>query len=216
MIDNGYRVILADDHVMLRQGLRRILEGVGDLMVVGEADDGLQLLEVLREERADLAVVDVSMPGLRGIEAVREALAIQSNLRVLVLTMHREVGLVRAALAAGARGYLLKDDAPMQLFAAIQTIRNGGVFVSPRLANELAADWASTEVQRSGPLPAALSTREREVLKLVVEGKSSKDIAAVLNISYRTVEHHRSSLRAKTGLHSIADLVMRALEGGFL
>jgi len=216
MTDDGYRVILADDHIMLRQGLRRILEGVGDLTVVGEADDGMQLLAILRREPADLAVVDFSMPGLHGIEAVREALAIQLNLKVLVLTMHRDVDLVRAALSAGARGYLLKDDAPTQLFAAIETIRRGGVFVSPRLAEELGADSSGPEARRSGPNPTALSTREREVLKLVAEGKSSKDIAALLNISYRTVEHHRSSLRAKTGLHSVADLVMRALTGGFL
>jgi len=211
-----YRVILADDHVMLRQGLRRILHSVADLDIAGEADDGLQLLSLLRQERVDLAIIDLSMPYLRGIDAIPEALAIQADLRLLVLTMHRDLALVRAALQAGARGYLVKEDAPTQLFAAIATIRAGGVFVSPRLSAGLSTDWASLAAQRSSPRPGALTAREREVLRLVADGKSSKEIASDLKISYRTVEHHRAKVRAKLGLHNTADLVKRALEGGFL
>ncbi len=212
----GYRVILADDHVMLRHGLRRILHSVTDLLIVGEADDGLQLLELLRQQRVDLAVVDVSMPHLRGIEAIPEALAIQPDLHLLVLTMHRDLGLARAALAAGARGYLVKEDAPTQLFAAIETVRAGGLFVSPRLSQGLSIDWASVAASDAYSRPDALTSREREILRLVADGKSSKEIASALNISHRTVEHHRASVRAKLGLRNTADLVKKALEGGLL
>ncbi len=163
-----------------------------------------------------MAVIDVSMPYLRGIEAIAEALAIQPDLRVLVLTMHRDLGMVRAALLAGARGYLVKEDAPTQLFAAIETIRAGGVFVSPRLSAGLTADWASLATKGPTTRNAVLTAREIEVLRMVADGRSSKEIATTLNISYRTVEHHRASVRAKLGLRNTADLVKRALEGGFL
>ncbi len=213
---NGYRVILADDHVMLRQGLRRILHSVTDLVIAGEADDGLQLLELLRQQPVDLAIVDVSMPYLRGVEAIPEALAIQPDLHLLMLTMHRDLALVRAALAAGARGYLVKEDAPTQLFAAIEAIRAGGLFVSPRLSQGLSADWANVAASETYARPGALTSREREILRLVADGKSSKEIASALNISHRTVEHHRASVRAKLGLRNTADLVKKALEGGLL
>ncbi len=213
---NAYRIILADDHVMLRQGLRRILHSAGDFIIAGEADDGLQLLDLLRQEPADLALIDVSMPYLRGIDAIPEALAIQPEIRVLVLTMHRDLGVVRAALVAGARGYLVKEDAPTQLFAAIETIRAGGVFVSPRLSAGLSTEWSTLAGKGSSTPAAVLTARETEVLRMVADGRSSKEIATVLNISYRTVEHHRASIRAKLGLRTTADLVKRALEGGFL
>lgn len=211
-----YRILLADDHAMLRQGLRRILHTVSDLVIAGEADDGLQLLEMLRRERVDMAIVDLSMPHLRGIEAIPEALAIQPDLKVLVLTMHRDLGVVKTALQAGARGYLVKEDAATQLFAAIETIRAGGVFVSPRLSAGLSSDWATLAMKDPGTRSGTLTSREREVLRLVAQGKSSKEIAATLDISYRTVEHHRAKVRAKLGLHNTADLVKRAIDSGFL
>ena len=211
-----YRILLADDHVILRHGLRRILHSAGDIVIAGEADDGLQFLELLRQQPVDLAIIDVSMPYLRGIEAIPEALAIQPGLNILMLTMHRDLGLVRAALLAGARGFMVKEDASTQLFAAIETIRAGGVFVSPRLSADLSTDWASLSAKGPASRSGSLTTREREILQLVAQGKSSKEIATALNISYRTVEHHRASVRSKLGLRNTADLVKRALEGGFL
>jgi two-component system response regulator NreC len=213
----SYTVVLADDHVMLRQGLGKMLHGAGDIVLLGEADDGLQLLSLLRERTPDLAIVDISMPLVRGIEAIREALAAQPDLAVIVLTMHRDVELVRGALAAGARGYVLKEDAATQLFAAITKVRSGGIYIPPKLVDAVTDDWIRPRDGAPGSTTGELlSTREREVLKLTAEGKSCKEVAALLGISHRTVEHHRANLLTKLKLTNTADLVRYALTHQYL
>ncbi|HSB69956.1 MAG TPA: response regulator transcription factor [Candidatus Methylomirabilis sp.] len=213
-----YRIVLADDHVLLRQGLRRIIEGVGDLEVVGEASDGLELLGLLKQLTPQLVVLDISMPHLRGIEAIHEIKVIHPQIKVLMLTMHREMPLLNAAISAGADGYLLKEDADAQLFSAIEKIRQGRTYVSPKLSDELTDDWTQTCRRDRSPAWEAerLTVREREVLKLIAEGKSSKEIADMLCISHRTVEHHRAKIMAKQSLKNTAELVKYAMSSGYI
>jgi len=202
----GYRIMLADDHALFRQGVKKIIEGVADLEVTGEAGDGLELLSLMEKESPMMVILDISMPRLRGIEVVREVKKRSSEVKVLVLTMHREY--LHQALSAGAEGYLLKEDADRELFSAIDKIRQGRSYVSPRLREELAED----EV----PLPEPLSARETEVLNLIAGGKSNREIADILYISVRTVEAHRATILSKLNLRNTADLVRYAIEKGFV
>jgi len=201
----GYLIVLADDHALFRLGLRKIIEGVADLEVAGEAGDGLELMSLLQTTVPHMVILDISMPRLRGIEAVREVKKRFPTVQVLVLTMHREY--LHQALSAGAEGYLLKEDADRELFSAIDKIRQGRTYISPRLREEL----AEGEV----PLPEPLSARETEILNLIAGGKSNREIAAVLFISVRTVEAHRATILSKLNLRNTADLVRYAIEKGF-
>ena len=202
---SGYRIVLADDHALIREGLRRLIEGDVGLEVVGEAGDGLELLAVIEELRPDLAIVDISMPNLRGVEAVRRIKSSHPEVKVLILSMYREYQ--HQALAAGADGYLLKEDAPRELFSAIECVRQGKIFLSTRL----------NQGERCLPEQGeALSVREREVLKLIVEGKPNKEIAEDLCISVRTVESHRASILAKLNVKSAAELVRCAIQNGYI
>jgi len=202
---SGYRIVLADDHALIREGLRRLIEGDAGLEVVGEAGDGLELLAVIEELRPDLAIVDISMPNLRGVEAVRRIKSSHPEVKVLILSMYREYQ--HQALAAGADGYLLKEDAPRELFSAIECVRQGKIFLSTRL----------NQGERCLPEQGeALSVREREVLKLIVEGKPNKEIAEDLCISVRTVESHRASILTKLNVKSAAELVRCAIQNGYI
>lgn len=214
-----YRIVLTDDHVLLRQGLRRIIEGVGDLEVIGEAGSGLELLRLLREcAPPHLIVLDISMPNLRGIETIPEIKAIHPQVKVLVLTMHRDRGYLIEAMGAGADGYLLKEDADTQFFSAVEKVRQGKVYVSPKLGDEVAATWALAcrGDLRSPAEGERLTLREREVLKFIAEGQSAKEIADALCISHRTVEHHRANMMSKLNLKGTAELVKYAIANGYL
>lgn len=202
----NYRIVLADDHALFRQGLKKIIDGVADLEVAGEAGDGLELLSLLQTTLPQLVIVDVSMPKLRGIEAVREVKKRYPAMKVLVLTMYREY--LHQALSAGAEGYLLKEDADRELFAAIDKIRQGRRYISPRLREEL-ADGGYL-------VPEPLSARETEILNLIAWGKPNREIAAILSISVRTVEAHRATILSKLNIRNTADLVRYAIEKGFV
>ena len=198
--------------------MRRILEGAPDLEVVGEADNGLALLALLEQWTPHLVVLDIAMPQMRGLEAIPEIKAMHPLLKVLMLTMHKERAYLRKAMAAGANGYLLKEDAESDLFGAIDKVRQGAAYVSPRLsdalvpveAEECQGDQAATS--EVGPL----TLRESEVLKLLAEGKSSREIAGLLGLSSRTVEHHRANMMAKLGVKGVVDLVKYAIAEGYL
>ena len=202
---------------MFRQGVRRILEGAPDLEVVGEADDGLALLALLEQWTPHLVVLDIAMPQMRGLEAIPEIKAMHPLLKVLMLTMHKERAYLRKAMAAGANGYLLKEDAESDLFGAIDKVRQGAAYVSPRLSDALVpveaeehqGDQAATS--EVGPL----TLRESQVLKLLAEGKSSREIAGLLGLSSRTVEHHRANTMAKLGVKGVVDLVKYAIADGY-
>jgi DNA-binding NarL/FixJ family response regulator len=210
-----YRVVLADDHVLVRQGIKRIVEESEDLTVVGEADDGLDLLQLLREVPADLVLLDLSMPRLRGLEAIREVRTTFPEAKILVLTMHRSREYLHHALSAGANGYLLKEDAGAELFAAIENIRNGGIYVSNLLSGALAEEFTKPSRGDGKPPAELLSNREREILKLTAEGKTSREAGELLFISARTVEHHRARIMKKLGIRKIADLVRYAIREGY-
>jgi DNA-binding NarL/FixJ family response regulator len=202
----SYLIVLADDHVMIRQGLKKLIDAKADMKVIGQAADGVELLSFLSALTPHMVILDISMPNLRGIEAIREIKKRFPFVKVLVLTMHREY--LHKALAAGADGYLLKEDTDRELFFAIENLRQGKKHISLRLEEETAAGKA--------PLPLPLSTREIEVLKLIAEGKRNKDISEILSISIRTVENHRASIMSKLGLKSTADLVNFAILQGYV
>jgi DNA-binding NarL/FixJ family response regulator len=213
-----YRITLADDHVLLRQGLRRIVEESSELEVVGEAGDGVELIQLLNKSATDMVVLDISMPKLRGIEAVCEIKSLHPGVKVLILTMHRDKEYLYQSLASGADGYLLKEDADTELFSAISRIREGALYTSPSLSKELAAYRRLESRGDAGHSreDECLSTREREVLKLIAEGKSSREIAEILYISVRTVDHHRANVMEKLKLRRTADLVKYAIQNGYV
>lgn len=211
----NYHVVIADDHVLFRQGLKSLINGFADLEVVGEADDGLELLKLLKtiKRTPHLLILDISMPNLRGIEAIPKIRAIHPKLRILIVTAHQDKEYLYQAVAAGADGYYLKRDADTQLFAAIEKIRKGGIYVSPRLSEKHEEGW---EQIRRGLSRSVLTTRESEVLKLIAEGKANKEIADVLFISVHTVERHRANIMAKLNLKNTADLVRHAIHKGYI
>lgn len=209
------RVLLADDHTLVRTGIRALLEAAGNLEVVGEASDGRAAVELVRTLNPDLAIIDVAMPNMNGIEAVRQICADHPHTRVIMLSMHSDQQYIYEALRCGAAGYVLKDAAFTELVSAIQTVLEGKTYLSPPLADSVMTDYvrraqgktAITELDK-------LSSREREVLQLIGEGNSSAEIAKVLFISVRTVETHRQHIMEKLNIHSIAELTKFAIRHG--
>ncbi len=215
---DSYHIVLVDDHVMFRQGLKRILEERSGFEVVGEVDCGLELLKLLEKLVPDLIVLDISMPNLRGLEAIHEIKMNHPNVKILVLTMHKDKEYLHQAVSAGAEGYLLKEDADSELFSAIDRVRQGKIYVSPKLSEGLTEDWV--KMTRGNHRPSfeteRLTTREREVLKMIAEGKSSKEIGELLFISVRTVERHRANIMEKLNLKKSAGLVKYAIQKGYI
>jgi len=205
----AYKIVLADDHVMFRQGIKQIVREIEGLEVIGEADDGLELLQLLQELRPDLIILDISMPNLRGLEAAREIKRLYPKSKVLLLTMHKRKEFVRQGLAHGVDGFLLKEDADIELLRAIRTIEQGEKYFSPLLSATL-ADLALEKEK-----PSLLSIREKEVLKLLAEGKNNREIAELLHISKYTVRRHRSNIMKKLGIKSLAHLLKYAFSQGY-
>ena len=214
----SYRIVLADDHVLVRQGLRRIIEEKAELEVIGEANDGIELLALLGEVTPDLVILDIFMPKLRGIEAIHEIKKIDPDMKILILTMHRDKEYLYLALSAGAKGYLLKEDADKELFSAIEKIRQGRTYVSPYFSEHVIDDLVQVGRKDTKPIFEIdpLTYREREVLKLIAEGKSSKEIANLLFISVFTVNNHRASIMEKLNLNKATDLVKYAIRKGYI
>ena len=205
------RVILADDHQIVRQGIRTLVERQG-VQVVAETGDGLMLIEQVRQHLPDLAIVDVSMPGLNGIDATRQMLAAVPTLGVVLLTMHDEELHVSAALRAGVRGYVLKTQAADELMDAIRTVSTGGTYLSPKVSRMVVSAYVSGTDTAADPLTA----RERIVLQLVAEGRTTKDIAGTLNLTVKTAESHRARLMEKLDIHDTAGLVRYAIRRGVI
>ncbi len=209
------RVVLVDDHPLVRAGIRRVLEAEPRVMIVGEAGDGAAALAALREHSPDLLILDLALPGVDGLEILRQAKVLHPGLKVIVLTMHAGREYITRALQAGADAYLLKESAAHDLVASIGAIQAGRAFHSPPVQAELAAIVRDGGAKPSGPLDR-LTTREREVLRELAAGFSTKEIAARLGIGARTVETHRANLMRKLGLHSVALLTQFALREGLL
>jgi NarL family two-component system response regulator LiaR len=205
------RVVVADDHALIRSGLRRLLERVADVEVVGEASDGRQALEVVSEQQPDVVLMDVAMPTMNGVDATSRISVEVPATRVIALSGHSEQRLVRDMLAAGARGYVPKNSTPEELVLAIRRVAEGQSYLSGEAANVLVHDYVLRVRQNEGPL---LTMREREVLQLLAEGHNAKAIAKRLGVSIKTVESHRSRIMAKLDLHSVAELTKYAIREG--
>jgi DNA-binding NarL/FixJ family response regulator len=206
---DNYRVVVADDHALFRQGLIRLLEQVPGLEVVGEAENGVSLMRLLSEVAADIILLDVTMPNLRGIEAIPRIKMLHPRIKILMVTMHDDIEFLYRAFSAGADGYFLKKEADRELFAAIEEVRQGRVYVSSLVSSEFGRDWGRL---REGLQKSLLTDREKEVLNLIAEGNSNKEIASLLYISVHTVERHRANIMAKLDLHTMADLLIYAIE----
>lgn len=215
---SSYRIVMADDHVLLRKALKRSLNEMNGIDVIGEAGDGLELLSLLKTVTPHMVILDISMPKLRGLEAIHEIKSANPEVKILVLTMHKDTEYLHHAISSGADGYLLKEDAEEELFAAIEKIRAGKKYVSPILSDDLTGEWA--EIRRGDrkySLEAEpLTTRERQVLKLIAEGKSNKEIADLLFISIRTAERHRANVMEALKLKKTADLVKYAIHKKYI
>jgi len=210
-----YNIILAEDHVLVREGIKKIIEGIPGLEVVGEVGDGAELLELLPGQAVDMVILDISMPSLSGIEATRGIKQAYPAVKVLILTMHKKKEYLNNAIAAGVDGYLLKEDAPKELLNAIDQIRQGMIYVSPLLTGDLANLYVQSRRQDEAEPAASLSPREIEIITLIAEGKSSKEIAALLFLSFRTIQNHRAKIMKKLNLKKNTDLVRYAIRKGY-
>jgi len=209
------RVLLADDHTLVRAGLRKLLESLPDIEVVGEASDGLELLELAARMQPHVILMDIAMPGLNGLEATGRITKAWPEMRVLILSMHQNAEYIRQALRQGAVAYLLKDSAPMELELALKAVLNGETYLSPAVSKGVVSDYVQR--LRSEEQPAdALTPRQREVLQLIAEGQSTKEIARRLDLSVKTVETHRTQLMKHLDIHEVAGLVRYALRAGLV
>ena len=206
------RILLADDHGVVRQGFKMILDAQADMEVVGEAANGRAAVELAERLKPDIVVMDVAMPELNGIEATRRLAESAPHVRVLALSMHKDSVYVRETLRAGARGYLLKDSGANDLVAAVRAVASGEGYLSPAVSNAVLDDYRR-HVTNAMDL---LTSREREVLQMLAEGKTNKEIAAILNLSVYTVDAHRGHIMEKLNLHSINELVRFAVRNGMI
>ncbi len=214
--DGKCKIVLADDHAILRQGIKKIIEEEDNLEVVGEVSDGLELIDFLNNNRANLVLLDISMPNVRGIEAITEVRRAQPGVKVIMLTMHNNKEYLYAAIAAGADGYLLKENSDDELLSAIDQVLHGETYISSTLAADFSDDLMKF-YRKNKKLPFEhLTNREREVLKMVAEGNTSREIGDLLYISLRTVEHHRANIMRKMKFRSVADLIKYALDKGYV
>ncbi len=206
------RILLADDHAVVRQGFRMILGAQPDMEIVGEAGNGREAVELAEQLRPDIVVMDVAMPELNGIEATRRLAASAPQTRVVALSMHKDSVYVREILRAGARGYLLKDSGAADLVSAVRAVAAGEGYISPAVSNAVLDDYRR---HVTNPIDL-LSSREREVLQMLAEGKTNKEIAGVLNLSVYTVDAHRGRIMEKLNVHSINELVRFAVRNGLI
>ena len=211
------RILLADDHTVMRAGLRLLLERQENFEVVGEASDGRQAVEIAAEQKPAVVVMDVAMPHLNGVEAARQILSRNPDIAIVMLSMHSDESYVLRSLKAGARAYLLKDSAEADLIAAIQAITEGRSFFSPGVRALLKEDYIH-RLQKFGADDTyeLLTAREREVLQLVGEGRSNKEVASLLGLSLYTVETHRTHILQKLNLHSVPELILYAVRKGII
>lgn len=210
MTNSTIKILLADDHTIVRQGLKLILSSQPDFEVVGEAGNGREAVELAAKLRPDLVILDVAMPEVNGIEATKRMTEANPRIRILVLSMHKEAVYVREILKAGARGYLLKDVIDTELLNAARSVARGDGYVSPAVSGALLSDYRQNVTDPAD----LLSNREREVLQLIAEGKTNKEVAAKLNLSVYTIDSHRGKIMEKLNLHSTGELVRFAIKHG--
>jgi len=214
---NPIRILLADDHTVMRNGLRLLLERQPNLSVVGEASDGRETVRAAESFSPDVVVMDIAMPNLNGIEAARQITAARPETAIVILSMHSDESYVIRALKAGARAYLLKDSAEGDLIAAIRAISEGKSFFSPAISRILVEDYMrQLEQQHAEDTYELLTAREREILQLLAEGKTNKEVASMLNLSVYTIETHRTHILQKLNLHNVPELILYAVRKGII
>jgi DNA-binding NarL/FixJ family response regulator len=206
------RILLADDHAVVRDGVRALLEKQSDMAVIAEAADGRDAVRLAEELAPDVAIMDIAMPNMNGIEATRRILAAHPRTAVVVLSMHQDESYVLGSLKAGARGYLLKDSLRSEIVEAVRTVSQGRSFLTRRISRMMQEDYIRQMEQRGFEDSYDLLTaREREILQLAAEGRANKEIAAVLHIGLTTVETHRTHILQKLNLHSVPELILYAV-----
>jgi two-component system, NarL family, response regulator NreC len=211
------RVLVADDHTIIRSGLRHLLEREADIEVVGEAADGREALELAEQLRPDVVMLDITMPKLNGIDVSRHIAAKFPKTSVIILSMHSDEGYVLKSLKAGARGYLLKDSAESDILNAVRAVSRGKAYFSPEISRMLVDDYVRGLQQRGvEDSYELLSTREREIFQLLAEGKSNKEISGMLSLSPHTVDTHRGNIFEKLNLHSLPELILYAVRKGII
>ena len=209
------RVVLADDHVLIRAGLRALLHSLSNIEVIGEASDGHEAIEVIARQQPDVVIMDIGMPGLNGVDSTRRIVKQSPDTRVIILSMHANEEYVGRALEAGAMGYVLKGAEPAELELVLKAVMRGETYLSPSIAKQLVQDYLSHRKDKTPSLPD-LTARQREVLQLVAEGCSTKDIANRLKLSVKTVDTHRSELMHRLDIHDVAGLVRYAIRTGLV
>ena len=209
------RVLLADDHKLVRAGFRAMLDSLGDVEIVGETGDGREALELIRQHRPDVALLDITMPSLTGLEVAARVANEMQNVRIIILSMHTTEDYIARAVRAGVSGYLLKNADPVELELALRAAVNGQMYMSPTVSKQLVDDYLRRMGSDAGP-EEQLTARQREILQLIAEGKSTKDIAVTLDLSIKTVETHRKDLMDRLGIHDVAGLVRYAIRAGII
>ncbi len=210
------RILIADDHEVARKGIRSLLEGHPGWEVCAEAKDGREAVDFATQIKPDVLLLDIGMPNLNGLDAARQILAMTPDARILILTIHDSEQVVREVLAAGARGFLLKSDAGRDLIAAVEALQNRRTFFTSKVAQMMLDGYLRPYEEREHSTQQVLTPREREVIQLVAEGKTTKEIASTLSLSVKTAETHRTNLMRKLDLHSIADLTLYAVRNGIV
>ncbi len=213
------RILLADDHEVVRRGLSALIRAKGDWEVCGEASDGREAVDQALKLNPDILILDVGMPNLNGLEATRQIIKAKPHARVLILTLHDSDQLVQEVLNAGARGFLLKSDAARDLVTAVEALRNNKIYFTPKVASMVLEGFLRREDGGSPapvPNPSRLTPREREIVQLLAEGKSSRDVAEALGLSVKTAETHRANIMRKLNLHSVSDLVLYAVRNNIV
>ena len=210
------RVLLADDHALEMAGIRALVEELGTTQIIAEANNGRDAVALAKQHRPDLVIMDISMKDLNGIEATAQIMAEVPSTRVLILSMHTTEDFVRRAIKAGAAGYLVKDSAPLDLKMAITAVLRDEIYLSPRVSKHVVAGFLHGKPHQDESTMDALTARQREVLQMVAEGKSTKEIAYQLNVSVKTVETHRAALMERLDIHDIAGLVLYAVRHGLI
>jgi DNA-binding NarL/FixJ family response regulator len=208
---SAIRTLLADDHTLVRAGIRALLLEIEGVSIVGEADNGRDAVAIAKAKMPDLAVMDISMKELNGIEATAQIKAVSSGTRVLILSMHTTEDFVRRALKAGAAGYVVKDSAPLELRMAIEAVMRGETYITSRVSKGLVSGLVEGRGDSGGSAFDSLTPRQREILQLVAEGKSTKEIAFLLEVSVKTIESHRTALMERLGIRDVAGLVLMAV-----
>ena len=208
------KILLADDHKIVRDGLKSLLKKEDGMEVVGEADNGRKTVQLARDLEPEIIIMDISMPDLNGVEATRQILADSPDVKIIALSMHSDKRYVRAALSAGASGYLLKDSAFEELVEAIRTVDTGRFYLSTGVVGVVVKDYVGSQANKEALTSDLLSAREREVLQLLAEGKSTKEIASDLYVSVKTIETHRQNIMQKLDIHTIAGLTRYAIREG--